>query len=865
MKQILDRLLKNEGENHLLPFFWQHGEDETTLRKYVNIIHESGCGAFCVESRPHPDFCGEKWWHDMDAILDEAEKLNMKVWILDDSHFPTGYCNGAVENAPEELCRQGICCTHIELAGEKAEFNLKEVFPPEYEPVGFAKLVPMEKQGNDGRIFTDDKILSVVIKNTETGEVISVTDRIDGDKLCFEIPNGKWKMYIVGLTRNIGHNKNYMNMMSAPSCHKLIEAVYEPHFEHYGKMFGKTIAGFFSDEPELGNGQMYWFLTDMGTDCDLPYSSELDSELKSRLGENYADRLYLLWDNSGDYREVRFAFMDSMTKLIRENFSVQVGKWCEEHGVDYIGHLIEDGNVHTKTGSGLGHYFRGIHGQHYSGLDIIGGQLLPGDFSVTDDTFSGIHDLEMNHFMITEMAVSAAKIDPRKKGRTMCECFGASGWDMTMRLQKFIMDALLVRGVNYFTPHAFSPKAFPDPDCPPHFYAHGNNALYRAFGKLMNYTNRASELITGGIKTDEIAVLYPAESDWLGKSMKGQIVGRVLTENQIDFTFIPCDALTDKELYGTDFTDGLSINNHAYKAVIIPECDCLPDNVLRVLSELTIPVYFINRRPVGISGREYAGETIVLSELADRLSVYKTAKFIPECSWLRALRYKHPEGDVFMFVNENPDENAVWNGRIELPENKDFIRYDAYENKVFHFDSDNVEIRPLESLILVEGNCDEAAGLRLTAENSTVSEIINFKRSTCSGIDYPKFGDDENITLPEKLHELKPTFSGFVRYESDIEVNELPERAELFIEDAHEAVEVFVNGVSLGIRIVPEFRFDITENLSIGNNSLVIEVATTLEREVAEINKDLPPNPFMPQGEPHTQSGITGRVYLHTV
>lgn len=109
MDQTIQRLLDGHADNHIFPFFWQHGEDEPTLRNYMCVIRQSGCGAVCVESRPHPDFCGLKWWADMDIILDEAKKLDMKVWILDDSHFPTGYANGAVEQAPAELCRQSIC------------------------------------------------------------------------------------------------------------------------------------------------------------------------------------------------------------------------------------------------------------------------------------------------------------------------------------------------------------------------------------------------------------------------------------------------------------------------------------------------------------------------------------------------------------------------------------------------------------------------------------------------------------------------------------------------------------------------------------------------------------------------------------
>ena len=106
--ELIQTLLENKEENHMMPFFWQHGEDEATLREYMGAIQNANCGAVCVESRPHPDFCGPKWWQDMDIILDEAKKRGMKVWILDDSHFPTGYANGALKEKPDSLCRQSI-------------------------------------------------------------------------------------------------------------------------------------------------------------------------------------------------------------------------------------------------------------------------------------------------------------------------------------------------------------------------------------------------------------------------------------------------------------------------------------------------------------------------------------------------------------------------------------------------------------------------------------------------------------------------------------------------------------------------------------------------------------------------------------
>ncbi len=61
-------------------------------------------------------------------------------------------------------------------------------------------------------------------------------------------------------------------------------------------------------------------------------------------------------------------------------------------------------------------------------------------------------------------------------------------------LMKWLTDHMLSRGINHFVPHSFSMKPFPDPDCPPHFYAHGNHPQYEHFGVLMKYMNRLSHL-----------------------------------------------------------------------------------------------------------------------------------------------------------------------------------------------------------------------------------------------------------------------------------------------------------------------------------------------------------------------------------
>lgn len=96
MEPRLMDVLQGKEDNYILPFFWQHGESKELLEEGMQRIYDSGIKAVCVESRPHPDFVGEGWWRDLDIIMAKAKELNMRVWVLDDAHFPSGFCNGKI-------------------------------------------------------------------------------------------------------------------------------------------------------------------------------------------------------------------------------------------------------------------------------------------------------------------------------------------------------------------------------------------------------------------------------------------------------------------------------------------------------------------------------------------------------------------------------------------------------------------------------------------------------------------------------------------------------------------------------------------------------------------------------------------------
>ena len=305
MNSRIQNLLKGSGGNYIFPFLWLHGESEETLRKHVNVIHDSNIRALCVERRPPPDFCGDGWWRDMDAILAEAEKLGMQVWILDDSHFPTGFANGAMADKPDELCRQSICCRVYE--PEAGEFHVErnELLHADPFQKSMIENYTMEKEP---RVFDDDRLLALyaVRMDGESDGFLNAAQRVDllqhirNWELDWEVPAGRWKVYAIHLSRNQGYHRSYVNMLNRDSCRVLIDTVYEPHYEHYKKYFGNVIAGFFSDEPELGNGHMYEMNDPFGTSNYYPWSPELEAEMKKRLGAGFGQLMGLLWETEAD-------------------------------------------------------------------------------------------------------------------------------------------------------------------------------------------------------------------------------------------------------------------------------------------------------------------------------------------------------------------------------------------------------------------------------------------------------------------------------------------------------------------------------------------------------------------------------------
>ncbi|MCM1175948.1 MAG: hypothetical protein NC341_12980 [Blautia sp.] len=895
LRERMDQLLNGEGGNYIFPFFWQHGEEESVLREYMQKIQEANINAVCVESRPHPDFAKAGWWKDMDVILDEAGKRNMKVWILDDEHFPTGYAAGAMEHADKELCHQYLDYNVLESWGPRPQMEIRvgdyakpQPLPPWMPPM----------PGEPARKHHDDRLLRVLACPVEEmgkiGKPVDLTEKVEGERLLWDVPAGYWKIYVIYLTYDARGRNNYINFLDEASCRILIDAVYEPHYECYKELFGTVIAGFFSDEPPIGNTPGYTRGDLIGNpQMALPWSKAMQGKMRTEYGEGWEQELPYLWNEGSDGHRtarIRTAYMNAVSRLVSACFSDQLGKWCEEHGVEYIGHMLEDCDSNANLGPSMGHFFRGLSGQHMAGIDNIGGQVLPGGQDVHRHEPDMCQDSAgFYHYMLGRMGASMAAVDPKKKGRCMCENFGAYGWRSGVSFEKYLMDHFLVRGVNRFVPHAFSPKEFPDPDCPPHFYAHGENPQFRAFGALMAYTGRICHLIDGGIQEAPVALLYHGESQWGGAYESNIRACRVLTEHQIGFLIIPADILADGAESNTVFLEKegcLRVNGIDCRALVISGCAYLP----KAAAEFAVraqksgfKVVFTGRLPEGISDAdaETSGRLVealrscrvvrtehLEEEFAD--SFYHTA--VPEhpVTALTAYHYRN-EGDVYLLLNENTaDEFAQWVAFPGLPEGSEVWAYDAWRNRlrparVRRAGTETevmVELQPLEMMVLVCGALEnmpaDAYVGALRKEPAEGLYLKDFRVTRCEAKAYPDFTGEEQADLIHGMALAHPEFSGIYRYETTVSL-EGWKRAELELQEVYDSAEVFVNGVSAGILAAKPYRFPIDDMVKDGENHIRIEAATTLERKAAAMGIG---DGGMGTPTPLAPSGIIGDIIL---
>lgn len=816
MDRRINENLSMRENDYVAPFLWMHGNEQSLILKEIERIYDCGIRSICLESRTHEDFVREGWWSDVDLIFDECAKRNMKVWILDEKHFPTGTANGIFKDKYKDLRPFGITEKHVDILG----------------PVKDGSIMV------DSWKFTqDDEVLGVIackhIPNDTrlTGETIDVSSRIKDGMCYFDLPEGMWRMVVIIKTRAgyADYVSHYMDVLNPHAVDLFIEEVYEPHYKRYAKYFGNVFRGFFSDEPgfknDTLNGQEHGYSLDTGIPFShQPYKDGIIEILSQRLGEDARKLLPGLWfDFDNDVSDkIRYEYLNYITMEYKKNFCDRIGDWCRAHNVEYIGHIIEDNNAHYKTNYAAGHFFRALEGQDMSGIDVVLHQILPGLTECNNAGYVSYGHMNSKFFnyYLAKLGSSLAHIDPKKKGRVMCEVFGAFGWAEGSKLMKYLTDHMLVRGVNYYVPHAFSPMPN-NPDCPPNFSDAGENPEFKYFDKIISNLNRASHILSDGVHVPSCAILYDAESHWVNREQLNlEDIAKNLYDDMLDYDVLPTDYLSKMTIDGC-------INGEKYPLLIIPYAESMPIYVIEKIKKTPIKAVVC---AVNKSDKIDGFKTVLLKDIAKYVSKngFRDVTNYSNCKFLRYYHYQRNGADFYMFHNE--DMSGCANATIKLSafDGGDYIEYEPFTNKAVkkHSDKGVIKLRlePYHSVIIAVNDVD-FEGINgyeeviIESQNTLDLEFnISLKRPTESDFTFVK--------KTNKLYNItgidgNPYFSGDTLYVGEFDLEEKGNYL-LDLGKVGEIANVKVNDIDLGAVIVPPYVFDISSAIKEGKNKLEI-------------------------------------------
>lgn len=838
MLQQLNEVLNQSEANYLLPFFWMHQGHTDSIPERIRQVRESGCRALCVESRPHEDFCGPLWWQDMDVILSEAEQRDMQVWILDDKHFPTGIANEQIQLRYPELRRAFLREFHVDVLGPQAAVSF--LIPPPQTDETLIQICAWQRSGKG---------------ETLTGKPVMLKPAADSHFLRWDVPAGCWRIFYIYKRLagpECGHLQWSIDMLSQASVRVLIDAVYEPHYQHYQAYFGKTIAGFFSDEPGfyapyLGpwgqdSGSYYRSVGQPGV--GLPWNDALAPLMESAGVGLALSQLPLLWYEHSSVEltgQIRSAYMDALTRRWEQCFSWQLGDWCRSHQVQYIGHVIEDMDAGGRVGCAGGHYFRSLSGQDMSGIDIVLHQVMPGmaDFDTAAAVANGRAGAAFFQYSLAHQGSSLARLTPQMHNRAMCEEFGAFGWAEGVPFMQWITDFLLVRGINHFVPHAFT-DLYPDPDCPPHFYAQGNDPSFPGFAVLMHYTNQMAHLLSQAERQTAAAILYHAEAEWISGLgvMPESLPAKALYDAQIDYDIVSADMLAAADVRQHQ----LLLNGHAHRFLVVPEAPAWPTQIrqqLQRINQAGVPVLFVGKEPAHQGA--LPGLALPISQVADYALRHQLAPdYAAPDHQLRIADFVLADSHIFMLHQEATLRSCQ--GTVQLPVRGRYLKLDLLRQKIWRGQTESgriqLDLAPGQAVLYLFGGFEAAEWLQYAVE-----PVLKIRQTLNDGwsLSYRESGLHNDLRPVPSFGSLtdlnailgRDGVSGQFVYTLDFDCADAGINS-LDLGQVGQIASVSLNGKDLGWRISAPYQWELESALCPGSNRLEVTVANTLVQRLQD-------------------------------
>jgi hypothetical protein len=515
------------------PLFWLHGDDsKERLEKFVEKVAEGGNGTFTTESRPHHDWLGEGWFRDLAICLEAAKKNKLEMWIFDEKWWPSQAVGGKV---PPRYAAKQLATEAFDIEGPK--YFIGDGYGGERYVAALA-----------GKIAADGKI--------DGASLVDLAPEIKDGTLKWKVPEGRWK--IIKFTHVQAHPLMQNGQLTTDGASKdcvdwFIKTVYQPHYDRFPNDFGKTIRGFFYDEPETPG--------DWGTELNVVLAERNVDWKKAYVAYKF--------ELSGDEQTAaKYQYYDAFAEAWGRTMYGGVTKWCREHGVKSIGHFMEHSGLYHNREFCAGNMMTLCGYSDMGGLDAVFSQFAIGQKDTPYDPPC---------WQTPKLASSVSHAYNKPNDVAMVEIFGARGQDLQYSEMKWWADHMQVSGVNFLIPHSFNPRAPYDTDCPPYFYMDEYEPRWPLYRVFADYTSRLSSMLTGGRHVCPVALLFMGQSLQVGRAITPDQIATALQDAQLDCDWLPYDVFErDGKIAGKE----LGLYEERYGVLVVPPVEVIPYGTL---------------------------------------------------------------------------------------------------------------------------------------------------------------------------------------------------------------------------------------------------------------------------------------------
>ena len=523
----------------------------------------------------------------------------MRLWIQDESDYPSGFAGGYISERYPQLGMQDIV----------ADIQVR------VQP-GQTLSMPVPKD-----------TLAIMAIETDTSQQIKQVIPIPVPP-DFELkwltpaegstprePHYNWQVqfvrhvYLSSPTRNFNRadgtrakdgTYSLIDYLDPKATDAFLKIVHETYRAAVGDQFGKIVLGFFGDEPDWSSG--------------IPWTPTLLDKFKEQKGYDLTPYIPQWFSHQPTEQSQRAMadYYDVWSGIFRSSFFGEQAAWAKEHNVEYLVHLNHEETMLALEHS-EGDYFRDERYVEVPGIDNLD-QLVPDAVHVPDGKWN-----INNNF--PKLASSAAHLFGKPK--VWAEEGGGVGID-----GKYQLDFQAVRGVNALqlrTPimrgAGGEPVTGPPPPVPP-------EAPMIAW-----YANRAGYLMAIGRPAAQVGLYHPGNSIWLGgedaveSDRSTTKLGWELFEHQVDWDYFDEQSLSSV----ATLEDGgfKNLSGQVYKAIVLPSMTVITRTGLERLKEFAQKggkVIFVGKPPRLILDR-----------------TFMDAKDVPDLSFATLIE---PSGDI---------------------------------------------------------------------------------------------------------------------------------------------------------------------------------------------------------------------------